>query len=288
MNILSETYEKFVKYSEYYDLCNEGREFLRESAEKICEDENLVSEALKFKSRLADWFDNFKADDEFKGKTPQFCAFVFTLAIEDMERLYKEKNISRDIFIDTVSDLAVWINRHHAWFGEWGFSQYGWLIHHLRGKIFKLGRLQFEPATAEFGELDSPPAELKLGDPFLSVHIPRGGKLDEAACLESFERAKEFFPKVLNYDFKVFGCFSWLFDPAFENLLTADSNIVKFQKLFAVGRYWESYDGLNYVFVNITKENIKDAPTDTTFRKKLAGYVSLGGIMQSGAGYRLV
>ena len=295
MNILAETYEKFVKYSEYYDLCGEGREVLRESAKKICEDENLVAEALRIKNKLADlsfYFTWEELEKEFKNN-PQFCAFVFTLAIEDMERLYKEKNISYDILIDTISDLAVWINRHHDWFGEWGFSQYGWLINHIRGKIFKLGRLQFEPV--KLNKKDMIPDELNIylknlkeGDLLLSVHIPRGGKMDESACLESFERAKEFFPKVLNYNFKAFCCFTWLFDPAFENLLPPDSNIIKFRKLFKIYPCKENYDGLNYVFVNITKDNIKDAPTDTYFRKKLVEHILSGGIMQSGGGYRLV
>jgi len=94
----------------------------------------------------------------------------------------------------------------------------------------------------------------------------------------------------LNYDFKAFTCSSWLFDPSFEKLLTSESNIVKFQKLFPVRitHDGEAYWGLDYVFVNITKENIKDAPTDTYFRKKLVEHILSGGIMQSGSGYRLV
>ena len=297
---MNELFEKFEKYFEYYNnnLCEEGREALRESAKKICADENLRAEALRIKNKLADLSVYLSADDFndcFKDKSPQFGAFVYTIAIEDMENLYKEKNISHDIFIDTIGDLAVWINRNHTWTGEWGFTQYGWLIHHIRGRLFKLGRLQFEMATIKedlHGKWMLPPEEfgldLKIGDPFLSVHIQSGGKLDEAACLESFERAKEFFPKVLNYNFKAFGCFTWLFDPAFENLLPPDSNILKFQKLFKIYPIHETYGGLNYMFVNITKENIKDAPTDTYFRKKLVEHILSGGIMQDGGGYRLV
>ena len=297
MNISVETYKKFEKYFGYYDLCEEGREVLSEAAKKICADENSLNEALRIKNKLADlsfYFTSEEFDKEFKDKSAQFGAFVYTLAIEDMEKIYKEKNISNDIFSDTLSDWPEWINRHKNWNGEWGFSQYGWLIHHIRGKIFKLGRLQFEMAKVKFEEYDSPPDELKLalkdGDPFLSVHIPRGGRMDESACLESFERAKEFFPKVLNYDFKAFGCFTWLFDPAFKQLLPPDSNIIKFQKLFPF--LWiynrEAYWGLDYIFVNITKENIKNAPTDTYLRKKIVEHILSGGIMQSGAGYRLV
>ena len=294
---MSELFNLFEKYSGYYDLCEEGREALRESAKKICEDKNLCEEALKIKKKLADlsfYFSSEEFDKDFKDKPAQFGAFVFTLAIEDMEKIYIEKNIPRDILTDTIGDLAVWINRHHEWTGEWGFSQHGWIIHHLRGRLFKLGRLQFEMSKVKFEEFDKPSDELKLalkdGDLFLNVHIPRGGRLDETSCLESFEMAKEFFPEVLNYDFKAFGCFSWLFDPAFINLLPPESNILKFQKLFP--HQWiynrEAYWGLDYVYVNITKDNIKDAPEDTHFRKKLKEHILSGGIMQSGGGYRLV
>ena len=284
-------FEKFDKYLGYYELCEEGRAALREAAEKICGDEKLSAEALELKSRIADSEDKFSANDVFKEKSVQFGAFVYTLAIEDMEKWYEEKKLPQDIFKATTGDLGVWINRHYDWTGEWGFSQYGWLINHLRGGIFKLGRLQFEPSNIR----ETPPEEfglpLQKGDPFLSVHIPRGGRMDEEACLDSFEQAKEFFPKYLNYNFKAFGCYTWLFDPNFKNLLPADSNILKFQQLFKIVHYSdEDYGGLEYIFVNIKKENIlnNEAPTDTSFRKAIVGHILAGGIMQSGSGYRLI
>ncbi|MCL1857928.1 MAG: acyltransferase domain-containing protein [Oscillospiraceae bacterium] len=290
---MSGLFELYEKYSGYYDLCEEGRNVIKEAAEKICANANLSEEAMRIKNKLADlsfYFTEDEFDTEFKDKSAQFGAFVYTLAIEDMEKIYQEKNIPHDILIDTVSDLAVWINRHHDWVGEWGFSQYGWLIHHIRGRLFKLGRLQFE--LPKVFKQDSVPGDFKIdlkdGDMFLNTHIPRGGRLDEASCLDSFERAKEFFPKFLNCGFKAFGCFTWLFDPAFENLLPSDSNILKFQKLFKIYPGHESYGGLEYVFINITKDNIKDAPTDTLFRKNLVEHILSGGIMQSGGGFRLV
>jgi hypothetical protein len=78
-----------------------------------------------------------------------------------------------------------------------------------------------------------------------------------------------------------------LFDPAFEELLPPDSNILKFQKMFSLFPGEEGYWGLDYVFVNITKENIKEAPKDTYFRKKLVEHILSGGTMNPGAGYRL-
>jgi len=286
MNVL----ETFEKYFMYYapSLCDEAREVLFESAKQICADEKLLAEALDIKNNLADASRDFKPDEEFKDKSAQFTAFVFTLAIEDMEKIYNAKNISHDILTDTISDLAVWINRHKNWTGEWGFSQPGWLILHIRGRIFKLGRLQFETSKMWDGVTLKSGDIIHKGEDYLNIHIPRGGRMDEAACLESFERAKEFFPKVLNYDFKAFGCHTWLFDPAFEKLLPPDSNILKFQRLFEIFPGGEDFGGLDYVFINITKENIKDAPENTYFQKTLKEYILSGGIMQSAPGYRLV
>jgi len=100
-NINMNEFEKFEKYFEYYNLCDEGREILLEAAKKICADENMLSEALRIKNKLANIYfnsTNSNADEiysavheEFKGKSAQFGAFVYTLAIEDMENLYKEK-----------------------------------------------------------------------------------------------------------------------------------------------------------------------------------------------------
>jgi len=291
MNEMNGLFEKYEKYAGYYNLCEEGRNVLREAAEKICADENLCIEAVGIKNRLTDVSVDFDCETEFKNKSAQFGAFVFTLAIEDMEKFYKEKNIPHDILLATVSDLPIWIYHHRNWYNEWGFATYGWLINHVRGKIFRLGRLQFE--MAKIGDWNMPPEELRLdlkeGDRLLGVHIPRDGKLYEAACLDSFDRAKEFFSRYFNYKFKAFSCFSWLFDPAFKDLLPPDSNIIKFQRLFVTfPRGGENYGGLFYIFENITKENIKDAPTDTYFRKKIVEHILSGGIMQGGGGYRMV
>ena len=283
-------FEKFDKYAGYYELCEEGRAALRDAAREICADGKLSAKACELKGKLADLDYEFKGDDEFAGQSAQFGAFVYTLALEDMEKWYEAKAIPRDIFIATASDLSVWINRHKRWFGEWGFTQYGWLVLHVRGKIFKLGRLQFEPPKPMWETPDEQfGLGLKEGDPFLSVHIPRGGRMDEQACLDSFEQAKSFFPKYLGCEFKAFGCFTWLFDPDFEKLLPPDSNILKFQRMFKIIKHGdEDYSGLDYIFDNIKKEHIKDAPTDTSFRKAIVRHILAGGIMRGGSGYRLI
>jgi len=103
--------EKFEKYLNYYELCGEGRAALLSAAGEICADGALLADALLLKDRLADRSNSFDPGAEFKDRSGQFCAFVFTLAIENMEKFYLRKNIPRDVFSDTINDLAVWINR---------------------------------------------------------------------------------------------------------------------------------------------------------------------------------
>jgi len=289
--------KKFEKYFEYFNLCDENKKILHETAKKICADENMISEALNIKNKLADISFNSSNNDEiyavvneaFKDKSSQFGAFVYILAIEDMEKLYIEKNIPKDIFMATINEMAFSMNQKYKENNEFGFDGYSWFIHHLRGRMFRLGRLVFEIAYINDWHLTPMAVKLglKMNDPFLSVHITGGEKLDESDCLESFETAKEFFHKILNFDFKAFGCFSWLFDPAFGKLLLPDSNILKFQNLFVPTRYWQNHDDFDHVFVNIKKDNINKAPTDTYLRKKLVEYVLSGGIMQFGGGFRI-
>ncbi|NJN81229.1 MAG: DUF5596 domain-containing protein [Caldilineaceae bacterium] len=57
---------------------------------------------------------------------------------------HSERGIPTEISIDTLSDLELWIRHFRQANGIWGFGEHGWLQFHFRGKLFKLGRLQFE------------------------------------------------------------------------------------------------------------------------------------------------
>ena len=287
MNLL----EKYEKYSRYYPLCDDGRKALYEAAEKICADEQLALEALEFKVRLENHSDEpgfRKIEKELTYKSAQFGAFVYTLLIENMERIYEQKSIPRTIFDATIHEMSDFIYQHYNQFGEWGLSDYE-LIGHVCGDTFTLGRLRYEmwhyvsEAPSEVLALN-----LKEGDCFLDVHIPRGEHLNESNCLDSFEQAKVFFPKYLDYDFKAFGCETWLFDPFFIQSLPPDSNIIRFRRLFKIYKTYEDYDGLNFLFDNIRKENINDAPTNTSLRRAVVEHIKSGGVMQVGIGYKPV
>jgi hypothetical protein len=69
----------------------------------------------------------------------------------------------------------------------------------------------------------------------LDVHVPEGGPLDPAASDASFDLARVFFPRHFPEDsVERFTCHSWLLDPQWEDYLPTASNIVQFQRRFAL------------------------------------------------------
>ncbi|MCX7842828.1 MAG: acyltransferase domain-containing protein [Clostridia bacterium] len=56
---------------------------------------------------------------------------------------YSNSGITEDILRDTLSDINLWMNKYYNENGHWGFSQSNWLLLHMTGRLYRLGRLQF-------------------------------------------------------------------------------------------------------------------------------------------------
>ncbi len=84
----------------------------------------------------------------------------------------------------------------------------------------------------------------------LFFHIPGGGGMTPELCRESFAEALEFFRSYMpDKDFKVIWSSSWIFNPAWAELMP-QSNMAKLINsgyLFPTVR-WEKYPGLYFVF----------------------------------------
>jgi hypothetical protein len=77
---------------------------------------------------------------------PALGAFNVLLLCAELPRLrsfYSERGIGTDVLSETFSDVALWCRRHLALQGRWGLEEMKWLHHHLRGELFRLGRLQY-------------------------------------------------------------------------------------------------------------------------------------------------
>jgi hypothetical protein len=132
----------------------------------------------------------------------------------------------------TLWDVGQQVALHARIHGGAGMRKGHWLAHHLASHLFRLGRLQFQRSRAGAGC-----EPIAADEAYLDVHVPEAGRLDPGACDASFAAARQFFRAHFPADRpRWLACSSWLLDPQLAEILPADSNIVRFQRRFALVR----------------------------------------------------
>ena len=112
------------------------------------------------------------------------------MAVEVYEK-YKEKQIEEQIYFDTFSDFRIWSEVCEKKCGACGLTECEWLSLPLELKIFRLGRLQFEPVCLQ-KEIHTEKCTLPEGTNVLNVHIPEDGRLRQTNVWIPFCRQKRF------------------------------------------------------------------------------------------------
>lgn len=179
----------------------------------------------------------------------------FLYMCENLEEKYKQKGISEEVLLDTLSDIPIWLNTWSDIKGEMFLGETKWLSRHLSMKLFKLGRLQFCMGKSEY---DIPEKNIEKNNNIIEIHIPQGEPLSIEKCKLSIQKAKDFFAKFFpDYKYKGFTCHSWLLDKSLSKYLGQDSNILKFQNMFTPVHNENSDAVLKYVFGwNANRRNI--------------------------------
>jgi len=126
-------------------------------------------------------------------------------------------------------------------------------------------------------------------DLILEIHIPAGSRMDFDACGDSFRKAVDFFPRYFpDRPFKAFCCASWLLNTQFQDMLSSDSNIVRFQRefylfpIFSGGRSgFERIFGRNY-------KALSEAPKNTTLQRAVLAHLQAGEYLRGGGGLLFV
>lgn len=174
---------------------------------------------------------------------------------------YKEKDISKEIYKETMTDIEIWTNDYKEKTGKIGIKEYEWVEKSLDLQVFKLGRLQFE--------LDEVSSDFQKT--IIYVHIQSGSKLDYQKCQKSYKQAKEFYEKHYKIDPGTikFICESWILNPQLKWLLPKQSNILKFQKDYEIiNKNLDDEQAEQRIFGEI-KENKADYPEITTLQKNI-------------------
>ncbi len=139
----------------------------------------------------------------------------------------------------TLADLGRNMHVYRRRYGTSGFDKQEWLALNFTGRLYQLGRLQFERTAVDrrtASAVSAAGVQTAPGDPVLSVHIPRYlGPLRPAECDESVARAERFFATRFPAEQNQLAiCISWLLDPQLAALLGEQSNIATFQRRFAL------------------------------------------------------
>jgi hypothetical protein len=173
-----------------------------------------------------------------------FWIFVFLATAEAIHAWHVAQGISEDISWATLADLGLNVARNRRRQGVTGLEFPTWLGLHWSGVLYTLGRLQFNPFPLRTGPagplfwyegaaLEALSRAFQPSAPVLGVHVPTGAPLDPAACDASFQSAAAFFPRYFPaHASRVAVCTSWLLDEQLADYLSAESNIVRFQRRF--------------------------------------------------------
>lgn len=214
--------------------------------------------------------------------TDNHLQWILTFSLQtacDVYEIYKENGISDTIFNDTFYDITIWCEECYRKYGFYGLEEAKWIANSINMKLFRLGRLQFEPVMLE-EPLIGRDINLAAGSQVLNVHIPAGEKMDYAACLKSFEMAKEFFGD----SYVAYMCDSWLLSPVLKDFLPGNSNIVKFQNLFEVIKVYRDYpQGEGRIFKDV-REDKENYPEESVLQREAKKYILAGNDLGIGVG----
>jgi len=153
----------------------------------------------------------------------------------------------------------------------YGLEELWWLGQSVKMKLFRLGRLQFEPVVIkEF--LQGKDRTIAAGTHVLNVHIPAGVPLKYEECEESFAWSTRFFEG----GYEAYICESWLMSPHLREMLPSDSNIIRFQEMFEVVKVHYDYPQAEQRIFGDVLEDKERYPEDTSLRRAAKQYLMSG------------
>lgn len=194
---------------------------------------------------------------------------------------WERAGISREVYRDTMSDLVIWYRECVRRKGEPGLIEWEWLALSLKRKLYRLGRLQYQPRRLT-RQTETVLGTEPEGTGVLEIHIPAGDSLLPRDVEDSLRRAAAFFAPE---ERTLLHCHSWLLAPELKEILPEGSNILYFQSLFTV--YEEDFSfrqAEERVFGEI-RDAIAAYPETTSLQRNLKRYLMAGGRVSMGLGW---
>lgn len=243
---------------------------------------------LYFADKLEDYSEALAALDKAAGQCgihryTLHLLFYICLSEHTAEQ-YKKRNLPAAIYHDSIMDLKWTLLECHKIHGIWGTFVADWVAGFFRLTRFTLGRLQFE-LTRYDGRYTRYGHQLAPEDIAVDVHIPSSGPLRHEDCLNSYQRAAEFFRDSFTGRPIAFVCHSWLLFPPNREILPETSNIIRFMADYDVTAVEEN-DGedLWRIFDKEYNGNPDDLPDGTSLQRAYIRWLKAGNRPGAGRG----
>jgi len=208
--------------------------------------------------------------------------------VPHLEKIYKEAGLSEELFFESMKDFSYKVRECKNVYGVCGLYV-DWFFLFFELKLFPVGRLQYEVDAFEYDEYTCGDLTLKKGDTVYSCHIPSTGKLTQELCMDSFQRAYEFFKPHLKGTVMPMVCHTWLFyKPYLERGVFAEgTNIERFARLFDIidtNSCGSDFEDCGDVFHQEYEGTTEGLPADTSLRRNFIRYIDEGGDFGQGYG----
>lgn len=211
-------------------------------------------------------------------------AVALVQAVPALLEVYRAKGIDESICWDTLVDLRCKLIENHDVEGIWGTDPITWYQRIFTLKIFKLGRLEYEPMVYKW---DTAYGHVVKDCPVLNIHIPSCGSLPMEEVMDSLQRAYRFFGSK-DGEALPFICASWmLYPPMCEAVFPEGGNLHNFYRLFDVAEAYATPDNHHFWRIfgqHYHSETLADAPADTSLRRNLRSWMLKGNDMGIGRG----
>lgn len=209
----------------------------------------------------------------------QWILVFYLKLVCEVYEAYQADGISDKVFNDTFYDITLWCEECYRKYNVWGLEEVKWIANSIHRKLYRLGRLQFEPLVLT-KELAGEHVKLEGGSSVLNIHIPAGEKMDYEACLDSLKQAEDFFGD----SYIAYMCDSWLLSPVLKEFLPENSNIIKFQNLFEIIRVYHDYPQAERRIFQDIREDKENYPERSSLQKAAKRYILKGNDLGIGVG----
>ena len=192
-----------------------------------------------------------------------------------LEQLYKDNNISMDIFVNSMKDIKYKLDECRKVHNVFGTFVVEWYNGFFRMRRFALGRLQYDLCTHTGDSINVMGYTLNDGDFYLGCHIPSSGPLLPEKIEESFAMAYEMYKDRLDGKPLFISCGTYLFYPPYQNVFGEDSNTVKFAKNFHIVKVMEgkSFSDAWRIFGEDYKGSTKGLKNETSLQRRFISYL---------------